>query len=257
MTNNGDILFAATSHKGNIYLSGVVGKSDDGSAEAPIIALSNCTNNGKIETAATSVSSNDILLAGITGTISKVDDTAVFANLTNSGAITLAGKSSSARCGGITTFTTYGSFKNCKNTADVTAASTANATNIYASGLFSGPLYGGICSECHNTGNITVEDDVTTAGLVRLSGVVDTISADTNTDKMSQATITNFSNAGKITVKGLTNTTEGNNGRIYASGISNQVTGAVMSQCHNLAAGVIDVKPKNLASGVMVGAVKE
>ena len=255
LTNNGNILFAATSHKGNIYISGIVGKGDDGSAEAPIIALSNCTNNGKIETAATSVTSNDVLLGGITGTMNKVDDTVVFENLTNNGAITLAGKSASSRCGGITTFNTYGSFKNCKNTANVTAASTVTATNIYASGLFSGPLYGGICSECHNTGNITVEDDVTAAGLVRVSGVADTISADTNESKMSQAIITNCSNAGKITIKGITNTTTGNNGRIYASGICNQLTAAELSQCHNLAAGVIDVKPKSMASGVMVGAI--
>ena len=249
LVNNGDITYSGTALNANTYISGVIGKQDD--STLGIKNMDHCTNNGNVSSTAESVSSADILLAGITGTITKVTPADKFTYLTNKGAITLGGTAKSSRAAGMLTFNANGSYENCNNSGAITAAKGATCTGIYLSGLFSGTLHGGHSSNLHNTGNVTVEDNVTANGLIRISGVADGIGA----VDAKQASLTTATNKGKITVKGATNTKTGNDGRIYASGITNQPSAVEMSQCQNLAEGVIDIKPKNLASGVMIGGV--
>ena len=45
LTNEGNIDYVCTTQKGNVYLSGVVGKESDGTSDVDIADIDNCTNN--------------------------------------------------------------------------------------------------------------------------------------------------------------------------------------------------------------------
>ena len=244
LVNNGDIIFSGTTPK-NFYLSGVVGRAVGTSGQIPFTELNNCTNNGDITQTTESVCGQDLLIGGITGTVISLDKTTVFSNLKNTGNITLAGKSRYAYGAGIVSYTATSSFENCENTGKMTIVKGAQQT----SGKLIGLIYqisGGSVKNCHNSGALAVEDDITFGHLVKLTGLVDTFGGD-------GAEMTNCTNSGTLTVGSISNTNDGNNGRLYMAGLVSTFNAGTISHCQNLKSAKFTTAANNFAYGFMVG----
>ena len=252
LTNNGDVTFASANLTNNIYVSGVVGKNDT-SGGIDFVSISNCTNNGKVSTTATSVCGGDVMLAGITGILDCGADV-VAENLVNNGAITVGGKCAGARAAGIAAYTSSASLKNCYNTAAISVAATAqfSGTNsVCVSGLISATLTTAGIDNCYNTGAISVADGLTFTGILDVNGVINTV-----TGNAGEALITNVVNKAPITVGAVINETkvdEGNNQRMYVGGLFHQSTCGTFKNCYNDVTGTITVNLKTWASRLMSG----
>ncbi len=241
LTNNGDIVYNGTTQIGNIYASGIIGKSSDVSGQGDMLELSNCTNNGIISTTADSKCSGSMMMAGITGTTSKVK----CVNLKNYADITHNGKCGTLYQQGIISYNTYADFDQCENTGNLTASTGAEATQVYQSGLFAKPN-SSVITNCNNSGNLTVGDISTLNGYVKISGLIDTLTGE-------GASMTNCNNSGKISAGAITNAQSGNSGRLYMAGLISTLNHGDISDCHNLAEATINSTAKDMASMHMVG----
>lgn len=244
LVNNGDIIFSGSTKK-NFYLSGVVGRAQGIADQTPFTELNNCTNNGDITQTAESVCGQDLLIGGITGVVTEVGKETVFSNLKNTGDITLGGKCRYAYGAGIVSYTATSSFENCENTGKMTIVKGAQQT----SGKLIGLIYqvsGGSVKNCHNSGALAVEDDITFGHLVKLSGLVDTFGGD-------GAEMTNCTNSGTLTVGSISNTNDGNNGRLYMAGLVSTFNAGTISHCQNLKSAKFTTAANNFAYGFMIG----
>ena len=245
LVNNGDIIFSGSTPK-NFYLSGVIGRAVPVTGTIPFTELNNCTNNGNITQTAESVCGQDLLIGGITGTVLSLDKTYVFSNLKNTGNITLAGKSRYAYGGGIVSYTATSSFDNCSNSGNISIATGAKATAGKVFGLIYEMTSGGSVKNSHNTGNISVGDNITFNNLVKLSGLVDTMTGE-------GASMENCTNSGALTVGYISNTLEGNSGRLYMSGLVSTMNSGQIKNSHNLKSGKLTATVSNFTSGFMIG----
>ena len=244
LVNNGDIVFSGSTPK-NFYLSGVVGRAQGVADQTPFTELNNCTNNGDITQTAESVCGQDLLIGGITGVVSEVGKETVFSNLKNTGDITLGGKCRYAYGAGIVSYTATSSFENCENTGKMTIAKGAQQTSGKVMGLIY-QISGGSVKNCHNSGALAVEDDITFSHLVKLAGLVDTFGGD-------GAEMTNCTNSGTLTVGNISNTNDGNNGRLYMAGLVNTFNAGTISHCQNLKSAKFTTAANNFAYGFMIG----
>ena len=244
LVNNGDIIFSGSTKK-NFYLSGVVGRAQGIADQTPFTELNNCTNNGDITQTAESVCGQDLLIGGITGVVTEVGKETVFSNLKNTGDITLGGKCRYAYGAGIVSYTATSSFENCENTGKMTIAKGAQQTSGKVMGLIY-QISGGSVKNCHNSGALAVEDDITFGHLVKLSGLVDTFGGD-------GAEMTNCTNSGTLTVGSISNTNDGNNGRLYMAGLVSTFNAGTISHCQNLKSAKFTTAANNFAYGFMIG----
>ena len=244
LVNNGDIIFSGSTKK-NFYLSGVVGRAVGTKEQIPFTELNNCTNNGDITQTAESVCGQDLLIGGITGVVSEVGKETVFSNLKNTGDITLGGKCRYAYGAGIVSYTATSSFENCENTGKMTIAKGAQQTSGKVMGLIY-QISGGSVKNCHNSGALAVGDDITFSHLVKLAGLVDTFGGD-------GAEMTNCTNSGTLTVGSISNTNDGNNGRLYMAGLVSTFNAGTISHCENLSSAKFTTAANNFAYGFMIG----
>ena len=244
LVNNGDIIFSGSTKK-NFYLSGVVGRAQGIADQTPFTELNNCTNNGDITQTAESVCGQDLLIGGITGVVTEVGKETVFSNLKNTGDITLGGKCRYAYGAGIVSYTATSSFENCENTGKMTIVKGAQQTSGKVMGLIY-QISGGSVKNCHNSGALAVEDDITFSHLVKLAGLVDTFGGD-------GAEMTNCTNSGTLTVGSISNTNDGNNGRLYMAGLVNTFNAGTISHCQNLKSAKFTTAANNFAYGFMIG----
>ena len=245
LVNNGDIIFSGST-PANFYLSGVIGRAVPVTDTIPFTELNNCTNNGNITQTAESVCGKDLLIGGITGTILSLDKTYVLSNLKNTGNITLAGKSRYAYGSGIVSYTATSSFDNCSNSGNISIATGAKATSGKLIGLVYEISSGGSVKNCHNTGALSVGDNITFNHLVKLSGIVDTMTGE-------GALMENCTNSGTLTAGYISNTLDGNNGRLYMAGLASTVNSGVLKNCHNLKSAKITANANNFVYGFMIG----
>ena len=281
LVNNGSITYASTTQKGNVYISGVVGKSDDSNA-TPIAAISNCTNNGDITSTKESKNDGSILTSGITGTINMTDE--VCENCTNNGDITLRGSAYNIYLAGLASYSCSASFHNCKNTGNFVVAGTSVVTNdAIMGGLITGQVTSVSVTNCsnsgkltfesgvaltrdlfmtgffytlsntkvedsHNSGSMEIEDGITFKRLVYLAGLVYNVTG-------TETAFTNCTNSGAITVGAIENATTGNNGRLYIGGLFSKLTNGAYTNCKNLAGGVINASPKSIATESMIAGI--
>ncbi len=245
LVNNGDITFSGSTKK-NFYLSGVVGRAQGTSGQTPFTELNNCTNNGDITQTAESVCGQDLLIGGITGTVISLDKTYVFSNLKNTGNITLAGKSRYAYGGGIVSYSTTSSFDNCSNSGNISIATGAKATSCRIFGLVCEISSGGFVKNSHNTGALSVGDNITFNNLVKLSGLVDTMTGE-------GALMENCTNSGTLTTGYISNTLDGNNGRLYMAGLVSTINCGQVKNSQNLKSAKITANVNNFVYGFMIG----
>ncbi len=254
LTNNGNVTFASTTQKGTVYISGVIGKNDDTNGQNDFAAISNCTNNGNISSTATSVCGVDVLLAGITGRI-DVGAATVVENLVNTGAITLAGKSTSARVAGIAAYTSSATLNNSYNTGAISAAATATfSDNVYLSGLISAAITTAGISNCYNEGAVSVADGLIFTKLLDVSGCITRVNGTAN-----DVLITGVRNLGPISVGKVINenkTDDGNSERMYVGGVFHEVSAGTLKECYNEAKGTINIDIKTWASRLMSGGLQ-
>ena len=252
LTNNGTITYVGTTQKGNLYISGIVGKNDTSSEAVDFDFCSNCVNNAALSTAKGSKSTGDILIAGITGCLDATTAT-VCDKLENHGAITLSGECVGMRAAGIATYTSHASLTNCTNTANITLATGAQATSAYLAGIVSATLYCDKVDNCSNSGNLYVGDGIKFAGVAHLEGVL-TATAN-NTAETTPAEVTNCKNSGTLYCGNCTNTATGNGGRLYLGGVIGSIHDTKMSNCVNEATGTLTAKTGAWASRYMIGGV--
>ena len=252
LTNNGTITYVGTTQKGNLYISGVVGKNDTSSEDVDFDLCSNCVNNGILSTTASSKSTGDILIAGITGCLDATTAT-VCDKLENHGAITLNGECAGMRAAGIAAYTSHASLTNCTNTANITLATGAQATSAYLAGIVSATLYCDTVDNCSNSGNLYIGDGIKFAGVAHLEGVL--AATANNTANTTPAEVTNCKNSGTLYCGNCTNTATGNGGRLYMGGVIGSINDTKMSNCVNEATGTITAKTGSWASRYMIGGV--
>ena len=286
LTNKGDITFAATAHKGNIYISGVVGREIDVADQSDLLEISNCENYGAISTTKESVTSNDILIAGIIGYM--CDNTEIKCdNLKNYGPLTARGVCKSLRLNGIFSYKFFassaknwenaksakitidgakataintsglggemqGMMENFANHADITVTNVVDGVaDINVSGLFC-IATNGKKSNLTNNGKLTIGDGMTFTGLTKMAGLIGDINFATN-----EAHLENSYNYGALSVGAINSVTSGNSGRIYVGGLICTQSNGIMTNCHNAKSATITVKPNNIkgAETVVAGLV--
>ena len=218
LTNNGDITYAGTTQKGNVYISGVVGKSNTTEGEKGISAMNNCTNNGAISTTASSVSEGSLILTGITGDLYAGVDV-VCDKLVNNGAITHCGQCGNLSVAGIIGYRAECSFTNCKNTGNFTVKAGAVTKVNRLTGIITDTWTGDLANNLSNSGNLTIEKATTTTNYIAGIGGGTT----------SVTTYTNCSNSGKLSVASQTTATD-----IYMMGhITGTISATTISGCTN------------------------
>ena len=219
LTNNGDITYVGTTQGQNLYVSGVVGKTNTQFGDVPIAAMNDCTNNGAISSTASSICKGSLILSGITGNLQFATEDVLVKNLLNTGAITHAGDCSNLTVAGIIGYTIDASFYNTKNTGALTVKAGAEAGEVKLGGLFSSNLLSSSVDLLVNTGHISVEKSTVTS--LVLGGIS---AANIYSNKM-----TNCSNSGNLSVASETTTAS-----IYLAGITGGSTNAIeMSDCTN------------------------
>ena len=219
LTNNGDITYACATQGQNIYISGVVGKTNTQFGDVPIVAINDCTNNGKLSSTASSVCAGSLVFSGITGNLQFETEDVLSKNLLNTGAITHAGQCGSLTAAGIIGYTIDATFYNLKNTGDFTVKAGAKAGDVKLGGLLGSTLLSSSIDQMVNTGNLSVEKSTVTS--IILGGIS---AANIYSNKM-----TNCSNSGKLSVASETTTAS-----IYLAGISGATVNAIeISDCTN------------------------
>ena len=218
LTNNGDITYVGTTQKGNIYISGVVGKSNTTEGEIGISAMSNCTNNGKISSASNSVAGGSLILAGVTGDLLP-GASVVCDKLVNNGAITHNGESKDLSIGGVIGYQAKASLTNCSNTALLTLKAGSVTDDNRLAGIITNTLTADKVDNLTNSGNLVVEK--ATTGANRIAGI--------SCGDLKVATITNCSNSGNLSIANQATATS-----IYMMGISTgNATTSSISNCTN------------------------
>ena len=218
LTNNGDITYAGTTQKGNVYISGVVGKSNTTEGEKGISAMNNCTNNGAISTTASSVSEGSLILTGITGDL-YVGADVVCDKLVNNGAITHCGQCGNLSVAGVIGYRAECSFTNCKNTGNFTVKAGAVTKINRLTGIITDTWTGDLANNLSNSGNLVVEKATTTTNYIAGIGAGTT----------SVTTYTNCSNSGNLSVASQTTATA-----IYMMGhITGTLSATTISGCTN------------------------
>ena len=212
LTNNGDITYVGTTQGQNIYISGVVGKTNTQFGDVPIVAINDCTNNGALSSAKGSVCAGALILSGITGNLQFETEDVLSKNLLNTGAITHAGECGSLTVAGIIGYTIDATFYNLKNTGNFTVKAGAKAGDVKLGGLLGSNLLSASIDQMVNTGNLSVEKS--TVSSIILGGIS---AANIYSNKM-----TNCSNSGKLSVASETTTAS-----IYLAGISGATVNAV------------------------------
>ena len=254
--NNGNLEYVGTTHSQTIYISGIVGRHSDASnvnGVLDIVAISNCTNNGKISTSKDSKNIYGLDLCGIAGRICVAEDT-VCTNLVNNGTITHNGSTKNLTIGGIAGYNSTGTFTNCSNTAALTVAEGASSTgDTNVCGIFAGELVTGGLNTLTNTGALTVgKPAVAATGKVLVAGLVNTIVG----SSLNKAVVTNCTNSAPINIGEWSNTTaSGNGGRCLAGGLFYSVAGASVTKCYNQPTATITVKTGEMAALQMVGGI--
>ena len=189
LTNNGDITYVGTTQKGNVYISGVVGKSNTTEGEIGISAMSNCTNNGKISSASNSNAGGSLILAGVTGDLLP-GASVVCDKLVNNGAITHNGECGDLSIGGIIGYQAKASLTNCSNTAILTLKAGSITDDNRLGGIITNTLTADLVNNLTNSGNLVVEK--ATTGVNRIAGI--------GCGDLKVATITNCSNTGNFSI---------------------------------------------------------
>ena len=254
--NNGNLEYVGTTHSQTIYISGIVGRHSDASnvdGVLDIVAISNCTNNGKISTSKDSKNIYGLDLCGIAGRICVAEDT-VCTNLVNNGTITHNGSTKDLTIGGIAGYNSTGTFTNCSNTAALTVAEGASSTgSTNVCGLFGGELLTGGLSNLSNTGALTVgKPSAVATGKVLVAGLVNTIIG----SSLNKAVVTNCTNSAPINIGEWSNTTAaGNGGRCLAGGLFYSVAAVNVTKCYNQPTATITVKTGEMAALQMVGGI--
>ena len=248
LTNNGDIVYQCTTQKENVYLSGVVGKEQNGIVGNDIAVIKNCTNNGNI-TSTKESKVNDLLIAGITGVI-DAGPAVLCENLTNNGALTHNGTAVDFRGAGIATYWAHATAKDWHNTAtgDITITTGAVISGTcYISGLVSGDFKTNGVTNCDNSGNLTIGDNNTFDGYVRLSGIADTVTSDITPE-------INCWNNGALSIGSCNDTnTDKNKGRLYMAGLINTLNSGALKNCQNKAGGTITANVNTWQKELMIG----
>ena len=228
LTNNGDITYVGTTQGQNIYISGVVGKTNTQFGDVPVAAMSDCTNNGNLSSAPGSVCAGSMLLSGITGNLQLETEDVLSQNFLNTGTITHAGKSGGLSMAGIICYLVDAKLYNLKNTADITVKAGAESKDANIAGIITGDIHASSVDLLVNTGNVTIEKS--TLANVKLGGV--------SSDVYYATHITNCSNSGNISVASETTATS-----IYIGGISAQsVATQKIDNCTN--SGVFSIGDK-------------
>ena len=219
LTNNGDITYVGTTQGQNIYISGVVGKTNTQFGDVPIAAINDCTNNGAISSAKGSDCAGSLILSGITGNLQFETEDVLSKNLLNTGAITHAGQCGSLTVAGIIGYSIDATFYNLKNTGDFTVKAGAKAGDVKLGGLLGSTLLSASIDQMVNTGNLSVEKSSVSS--ISLGGIS---AANIYSNKM-----TNCSNSGKLSVASETTTAS-----IHLAGITSATVNAVeISDCTN------------------------
>ncbi len=252
LTNNGDITYVGTTHSGNMYISGVVGKNSDVNGQADFLAFSNCTNNGAISTAKGSISAGDILLSGITGRLEITPGT-VCDKLVNTGVITHNGECANFRGAGIVSYYARVSFTNCSNSGDITVTTGAKATSAYLAGIAAATVHTDKVDNCSNSGDLYIGDGLEFTSAVQLCGIICTVY--NNPDLTEQAVVANCSNSGSLYCGNSSNTNSANAGRLYLAPLFGAAHEVAMSNCVNEATGTMTAKTGAWASRYMIGGV--
>ena len=207
LTNNGDITYAATVQGQNVYISGVVGKTNTQFGNVPVAAMNDCTNNGKLSSTASSVCSGSLLFSGITGNLQLETEDVLAQNFLNTGTITHAGKAGGLSMAGCVCYLVDAKIYNWKNTADMTIKAGAESKDANVAGVITGDIHATSVDMCVNTGNVVVEKS--TLAKVYLGGI--------SSDVYYANSITNCSNSGNISVADATTAT-----CVYVAGIAAQ-----------------------------------
>ncbi len=252
LTNNGDITYAGTTQKGNIYISGILGRNSDANGQGDIVMFTNCKNNGNITTTTDSVNAGDILMAGGTGRLSMTADT-VCDQFINTGNITHNGKCAGARMAGVVAYYSVCSFTNCSNSGNFTINTGAKATSSYMAGIAAGETTTDKIHNCTNSGNLYVGEKIAFAGFVGLFGTFCNVSNDAN--KTTPAEVTNCTNSGSFYCGECSNTVTKNGGRLYIGGVFGTIQEANVSHCVNEATGTMTAKTGDWVSIYMIGGV--
>ena len=219
LTNNGDITYVGTTQGQNVYISGIVGKTNTQFGNVPVAAMNDCTNNGALSSAPGSVCAGSLLFSGITGNLQMETEDILVQNFLNTGAITHAGKSGGLSMAGGACYLVDAKMYNWKNTGAITVKAGAESKDANIAGLVTGDIHSSHVDLCVNTGNVVVEKS--TLANVKLGGV--------SCDVYYATHITNCSNSGNISVASETTATS-----IYIGGISAQsVATQEITNCTN------------------------
>ena len=98
----------------------------------------------------------------------------------------------------------------------------------------------------HNTGALSIGDNITFNNLVKLSGLVDTMTGE-------GALMENCTNSGTLTAGYISNTFDGNNGRLYMAGLVSTINCGQVKNSHNLKSAKITANANNFVYGFMIG----
>ena len=244
--NNGDVTYAGTTQKGNMYISGIAGKNDGTTDEKDFVSISNCTNTGAISTAKGSKSAGDILLAGITGRLETISADTVCEELHNTGAITHNGECAALRAAGIVSYVSHTSYLNCSNTAAISATTGSSvSSSAYLAGIASQEAYVKSVKNCTNSGAITIGDGLNLTGASVMVGLFYNIR---NLTTDTYPTVSECTNSGPISI----GASKGS-GRLYVGGVFYSIYTGEVSNCKNLSTGTIDVKTGTWSNRYMIG----
>ena len=241
LINNGAITHNGKS--GGLTLTGIV-------AYKTAASFTNCRNTAEIKVAAGS-NMGSIVIGGLFAAALTSNE---LTNCVNSGAITVEANSTgggASLAGIVAAESTVERITGCSNTANITIANKAKVTSAYMAGVASAATFyvNETMSDCHNSGAISIGDDITVTGVVALSGVVNYLSAVTQTP-----IVTNCTNSGTITVGKVTNTKgTGNGQRLLIGGVIHSVSAGTISKCYNQKSATITIKTGDWTSRYMIG----
>ena len=214
LTNAGTINVAATG--ADAWVGGIVGRCNEGAT------LEDVTNSGSINY--TAEGSKAAYIGGIAGRITKS-----LSNCKSTGGIityTGANLAGTLYIGGITGYTKEEiTISDCSSamTLNIGGAFTPTSDNYFGFGGIIGNVAnnGGVLSDCSNTGNITLSQELSSKGYTFLGGVAG----------RSQGLITGCSNSGTVSFTGKNSAQNPYIGGIV--GTNSNVAGERISNCTN------------------------
>ena len=221
-TNNANISFASTGvqHSKYINLAGIVGRTQKGDNDI-VGEISNCTNKGSLTYSAETT--NTIHIAGIVGRIAMP-----LTNCSSEGTISYSGASYAGKLyvGGVVGYTKEGiTISECSSAMTINVGGAFEATNDNYFGF--GGVIGNVAnndatlSNCSNTGDITLSQQISAKGYTFLGGVAG----------RSQGLITGCSNSGTVSFTGMNSAQNPYIGGIV--GTNSNVSGDRIHNCTN------------------------